>query len=219
MPKLQTPEGELVGAEEAQPPAAAPAAADINREFDRAMASADPSAVQPPPRNDDAPPAPARRPRGRPRKTPEERARAEAKPDPAAEAAAAAADYTDKCTGLVMMGWAALAAVPMTTPYAVVIDANADALVPALNAGCQQNPRIRAAVERWTAGAGGVYMLQLAAIGTNMALAVGQLLRDPALRAEARQITQGKFRAFLAEQGLQVAEQQPAAATDEPVAA
>lgn len=219
MPKLQTPDGQLIGAEETAPPAEPPAAADINREFDRAMASADPSAVQPPPRNDTAPPATTRRPRGRPRRNPEERARAEVKTDPAAEAAAAAADYTEKCTGLVMMGWATLAAVPFTTPYAVVIDANADALVPALNAGCQQNPRIRAAVEKWTAGAGGVYMLQLAAIGTNMALAVAQLVADPALRAEARQVTQGKFRAFLAEQGLKVAEQQPAAAADAPVAA
>jgi hypothetical protein len=112
-----------------------------------------------------------------------------------------------------------LAAIPFTTPYAAVVDANTDALVPALNAGCQQNPRVRAAVERWSSGAGGVWALQLAAVGVNMSVQAVQLMRDPALREQATAATRAKFRTFLQAQGVNIGEQATAEAEHAPAAA
>ena len=174
----------------------------INREFSRSMASDSPgSESATPPRLDDKPAEAPKRPRGRPRKTPDERPRVADKP---AETPAAKVekDFTDECAGLTTLGWAALAATPWTSPYACVIEANQEQLVKAVNSGCQQNPRIREAVERWSSGAGGVYMLQLASVGVNMGVQAMQLLKDPALRAEARAHTEDKFRQFLKEQGV-----------------
>jgi len=219
MPTLSTVDGapvEVITAEQR---------AEIDREFSRAMATDEPGGVQSPPRRDDKPADQPRRGRGRPRKNPDDKPRVTDKPV-TAPAAAATADYTEACAGLSTLGWATLAAIPWTTPYAAVVEANQEQLVTALNAGCQQNPQIREAVERWSSGAGGVYMLQLAAVGTNMAVQTVQLLKDPALRAQATEHTRGKFRDFLAAQGVKVPEAEVngnnvpnTEATDAPVAA
>ncbi len=196
MPNLSTPDGQPVEA-----PTAAEQRAEIDREFSRAMATDSPGETSAPPRLDDQPAAAAKRPRGRPRKTPDERPRVSDKPADVASVKVDK-DFTDECAGLSTLGWAALAATPWTSPYACVVEANQEQLVKALNSGCQQSPKIREAVERWSAGGGGVYMLQLAAVGTNMGVQTMQLLKDPKLRAEARAHTEGKFREFLKAQGV-----------------
>lgn len=216
MPSLSTVDGAPVE------PVTPEQRADIDREFSRAMAAEEPGGVQPPPRLEDKPVPPApKRPRGRPRKDPDDKARVSEK-SAAAAAAKSTADYTEACAGLTTLGWAALAATPYTSAYATVVEANADPLVAALNAGCQNNDTIRQTVERWSSGGGGVWALQLAAVATNMGVQAFQLLKDPVLRAESRLHTEGKFRAFLKAQGVKLPEaapEQPAEATDAPVAA
>ena len=219
MPSLTTAEGVPVD------PAGPEAREEINREFSRAMAAEEPGGVQAPPRLDDKPPAEAPKRRGRPPKAREAKPRVTEKP-PAAPAAKVATDYAEACAGLTTLGWAALAATPYTSAYATVVEANADQFVAALNAGCQNNTTIRETVERWSSGGGGVWALQLAAVGTNMAIQTMQLMKDPVLRAESRAHTEGKFRAFLAAQGVKLPEPQhgeesspSAEASDAPVAA
>jgi len=219
MPTLLTPDGAPVDVTSADQQA------EINREFSRAMASDEPGGVQSPPRRDDKPPEQPKRPRGRPRRGGDDKPRVTDKPV-GAPAAKVDADFTEACAGLSTLGWATLAALPWTTAYAAVVEANQEQLVAALNAGCQQNPRIRAAVEQWSSGAGGVYVLQLAAVGTNMAVQTMQLLKDPELRRQATAHTQGRFRDFLAAQGVKIPDptqasgpEQQSEATDAPVAA
>lgn len=193
----------------------------VDREFSRAMLTDEPGGVGAPPRRDAAPATAAapKRGRGRPRKDPDEKPRVAEKPAEAAKPAANV-DYTEAAAGVVTLGWATLAGIPWTTPYAAVIDANAEALTGALANGAQHNPKIAAALEKAASGGGGVYVLQLAAVGVNMSMQTLQLMRDPELRAEAAKATQVKFRAFLAAQGINVpAPEQAAEATDAPVAA
>lgn len=207
MPSLQTADGAPVEAPPVNPEA-------VNREFSRAMAPDAPGGAGAPPRHDDPPPAGQQRGRGRPRKAPaDEQPRVTSNPPetPEAVAAAAAKDYTDACAGLTTLGWATLAAVPPAQPWACIVEANQDDLVKALNGGCQHNPKIRAAVEKWSSGSGGVYALQLAAVGVNMGVQSLQLLKDPALRAEAKVHTQEKFREFLRANGVKVADPTSAA--------
>lgn len=217
MPELATPDGQPV--EPAADLAGAPDKAGIDREFSRAMAAEDPSAVQPPPRHEDAPAGeqPRRR-RGRPRKNPDEQARAAGQPP---EPPKVPVDYSEAAAGVVTLGWATLAGIPWTTPYAIVVDANAADLTSALANGARHNPKIAAALEKAATGGGGVYMLQLAAVSANMAIQAVELMRDPVLRLSATAHTRTKFRAFLKAQGIKLPDEQPAeAAPDaEPAAA
>jgi hypothetical protein len=215
MPSLTTPGGAPVDAPPVDP-------AEVNREFSRAMAADDPGGIGAPPRHEDKPAEkPARRRRAakptadeKPRVTDKTAAAAPAKVD---------RDFTEEVTGLTTLGWATLAAVPPTSPWAVVVEANQEDLVKALNSGCQQSPKVRAAVEKWSSGSGGVWALQLAACGVNMSVQSLQLLKDPALRAEARTHTADKLRQFLKDNGVKIADpapaEQPAEADDAPVAA
>lgn len=213
MPTLTSPDGTVV---EPMTPVVDPPAVDreqVDREFSRAMASDDPGGAGAPPKR--APGAEGEQPkprRGRPRKDPDEKARVTDKP----AAAAASVDYTEAAAGVVTLGWATFAAIPMTTPYAAVLDANSEQLVGALANGAKHNPKIAAALEKAASGGGGVYALQLAAVGVNMGMQTLQLMRDPALRAEATAATQAKFRQFLRAQGVNVGpaegEQAPEAA-------
>jgi hypothetical protein len=216
MPSLTTTDGAPVEAPPVDPEA-------VNRDFSRAMAADQPGGVGSPPRHDEPPAEPAKR-RGRPRTKPpaDERPRVADKPVDA-PVVKVDKDFTEEVTGLTTLGWATLAAVPPTSPWAVVIEANQEDLVKALNSGCQQSPKVRAAVEKWSSGSGGVWALQLAACGVNMSVQSMQLLKDPALRAEARTHTAGKLREFLKANGVKIADpaptEQPAEAEDAPVAA
>lgn len=176
----------------------------VERDFSRAMAAEDPSATQGPPRRADDKgdgEAPRRRRPGRPRKDPAERARvASAPPSPPA----GDVDYTEAAAGLVTLGWATVAAIPYTTPFAAVIDANAEQLTGALANGAKHNPRIAAALAKAAAGGGGVYALQLAAVGVNMGMQCLEIVRDPEMRRAATEATRSKFAAFLAAQGVKM---------------
>jgi hypothetical protein len=198
VPELTTPDGAPVELDAEKREA-------VNQEFARAMASDGPDEQAGPPRLDDKPAEAPKRPRGRPRKNPDDKPRVTDKPA-AAASQTVDKDFTDECVGLTTLGWAALAATPYTSAYACVIEANQEQLVAALNAGAQNNAAIRAKIEAWSAGGGGVYMLQLAAVGTNMTVQAMQLLKDPDLRAQARAHTEGKFREFLRKQGVNIGE-------------
>lgn len=218
MPELVTPDGRPVEAGPAAAVTAAPAdPAEVNREFSRAMATDDPSGPQAPPRRTSSPSDSdsQKRRRGRPAK--DEHSRTESEPKPSQKSDK---DYTEQVAGLTTMGWAALAATPYTSAYATVIEANEQSLVAAGNAACQNNQQIRETVERWSAGGGGVWVLQLAAVGTNMAVQTLQILKDPELRAASRKHTEGKFREFLKAQGVVLPGEEPEqAAADVPAPA
>lgn len=213
MPTLTSPDGTVVEPPAPTIPAEPVDREQVDREFSRAMASDDPGGAGAPPKRAPAPEGEQPKPRrGRPRKDPDEKARVTDKP----AAAAVSVDYTEAAAGVVTLGWATFAAIPMTTPYAAVLDANSEQLVGALANGAKHNPKIAAALEKAASGGGGVYALQLAAVGVNMGMQTLQLMRDPALRAEATAATQAKFRQFLRAQGVNVGqaegEQAPEAA-------
>jgi len=218
MPQLTTPDGvpvEPTGNVTVIDPA------QVDREFSRAMATDDPGGVQGPPRREEKTPEAQPRRRGRPPKNRDEQARVADKP-PEPPAVVADKDYAEEAAGLVTLGWAAVAAVPWTTPYAVVIAANAEALTAGLANGARHNPRIREALDKAATGGGGVYMIQLAGAAVTMAFQSMELLRDPALRQEATVATRKKFREFLAQNGVKLpeeAEEAPQEAPNEPVAA
>lgn len=203
MPDLLTPDGAAVVLDREE----------INREFARSMSAGPADGAPAPPPRDTAPPAadppaPPKRGRGRPRN--DEKPRATSAPVPAP--GPVSKDYTRECEGLTTAGWAILAAVPYTTPYAAVVDANQDQLVAALNAGAQNNAKIRARVEALSSGAGGAWAIQLAAVTVNMGAQAMSIMRDPEIRLEARQSTEAKFREFLKASGAGTGEQDQAAA-------
>lgn len=216
MPELVTPEGTPVKAEIPTSPNGQPVDREaVDREFSRAMASEDPGSVQPPPPRDDQSQAePPKRPRGRPRK--DEKSRTEQPPQLPQKVDT---DYTEAVAGLTTLAWATLAGIPYTTPYAAVIDANQVQLIDALNKAAQNNAAIREQIEKLAAGGGGVWAIQLAAVGANMTIQTLQLVRDPELRKEAAAVTQKKFRAFLSAQGIQLPDEQPQEAAHAPAAA
>lgn len=220
MPALTTPDGQVVDTGPADE--AVIDRAEVDKDFARALATPDPSGPQAPPRHDDAAGEQPKRRRGRPRKNPDEQARAtETPPEP--PVVMSDTDYAEAAAGVVTLGWATLAGIPWTQPYAVVVDANAGDLTGALANGAKHNPKIRAALEKAATGGGGVYMLQLAAVGANMAVQTLELMRDPALRAEATQHTRKKFRAFLRASGIKLPDEPQAEAEqvpdEQPVAA
>lgn len=204
-PTLTTPDGQVVDTppDPASLPGRGVDLAAAERDFSRALATEDPAGTQGPPRRadggegqGDAP----KRGRGRPRKSPEDRARVAKGPTPDA----GPVDYTEAAAGLVTLGWATIAAVPYTTPFAAVIDANAEQLTGALANGAKHNPKIAAALEKAASGGGGVYAIQLAAVGVNMGMQCLEILRDKETRAAAAAATRSKFAAFLAQQGIKV---------------
>jgi hypothetical protein len=128
-------------------------------------------------------------------------------------------DYTEAAAGLVTLGWATVAAVPYTTPFAAVIDANAEQLTGALANGAKHNAKIAAALEKAASGGGGVYVIQLAAVGVNMGMQCLEILRDPETRRAATEATRTKFGAFLAAQGIKVPHDSRETLADAPAAA
>jgi hypothetical protein len=207
MPDLTTPDGEAVPLDSSRD--------QIEQEFARAMSADEPGGATAPPLREDKPAG--EKPKGRRGRPPKaEQPRTETKPPVSQKSDK---DFTDEVVGLTTLGWAALAATPYTSPYACVIEANQEQLCAALNAGAQNNAAIRAKIEAWSAGGGGVWMLQLGAVATNMTVQAVQLLKDPVLRSEARAHTEGKFRKFLRDQGVKLPGDEPAEADDAAAAA
>jgi hypothetical protein len=201
MPELVTPAGKPVTVPDPAPPRPATDPEQVNRDFSRAMAADDPSAPQPPPRREDTPPKEKPKRAARPRA--DSKSRTESAPKAKVDT-----DYTEALAGITTLAWSALAAIPYTTPYAAVVDANQPQLVSALNAAAQNNAQIREQIERLAAGGGGVWAIQLAAVGVNMSMQTLQIMRDPQIRKEATAATQQKFRQFLRAQGVNVEEMQ-----------
>jgi hypothetical protein len=127
-------------------------------------------------------------------------------PKPAAEALPPK-DYTEALDGALTGVWVATAGLPFTTPYAAVIAANKAGLVGALNAGANANPKVRAQVEKYTGGGGGLWQMQLAVVGAQMAMQTMQLMKDKDLRDQAAESTRTQLHTWLTANGL-VAEQE-----------
>lgn len=208
MPELTTPEGDKLDLDMSASAGTDPQ--QTEREFARAMATDTPGEVQSPPRRDAAPGAeetPARRRRGgrpagsRNKPKDDERARVAKAPQ------RADINYPEAAEGVTTMAWAALAAIPYTTPYAAVVDANQTALIAALANAGQQNDRIGSLLAQAAGGGGGIWAVQLAAVGVNMAMQCLEIMRDGETRLAATVATQAKFRKFLVAQGVQLADE------------
>jgi hypothetical protein len=169
------------------------------RDFAQAMAADQPADVPAPPKRGEPQEKPDKPRRGRPPKN--ERARTSSavsgpsggKPGPAVKA-----DYSEDAQALVAGAWTVAASIPFTSPYALVINANADALSSALAAGAKQSEAVR----RFVSSGENTWKLQLASVGLSMGMQTLQLMKDPELREQARAKTQEQLQAALAAQGL-----------------
>lgn len=187
MPTLETESGRKVDID----------ADAITAEFQQAM-NDDTPPTQAPPRRPPKPPADPDAPKPRRGRLP----KAEQSRTTTAAASPVKDDYTADAEQTVGGLWAVAAMLPPTQPYALVIDANSDALVGALAAGAKHNSTIR----KFVSSGGNSWMLQLAGVGMSMGMQALQLARDPQMRAQAAQATRDKLKAALAAQGIQVPE-------------
>jgi hypothetical protein len=146
--------------------------------------------------------------RGRPPKS--DRARVET-PKPAAEPLTPR-DYSEALDSAVTGVWLAAAGIPYTTAYAAVLHANKAAVVGALNAGANQNAKVRAQVEKYTSGGGGLWQMQLAVVGAQMAMQTMALMKDKELREQTAAGTREQLHTWLKANGLVT--EQPQEATD-----
>lgn len=186
MPTLETSDGKPVDV--------ASAAEDINVKFRAAMDDPGVQEQAPPKRQPapaaDAPDAPRTR---RPRQTKEDKARTTA-PVPVKD------DYTQDAQSFVGAVWTVTASLPPTQPYALVVEANSDALVSALAEGAKHNSTIRAFVNSGQSS----WILGLASVGLSMSMQTLQLLKDPELREQAAATTREHLKAAMGAKGLDV---------------
>jgi hypothetical protein len=190
-------------AEGLQTPGGAPVDLDgAAQDFARAMAAPVTDVPAPPKMTDEqkadieAKKAEPKR-RGRPPKA--ERARIEAKATPEV---LTPKDYSEALDGALTGVWVATAGLPFTTPYAAVIAANKAGLVGALNAGANQNAKVRMYVEKYTGGGGGLWQMQLAVVGAQMGMQTLQLMKDKELRDQAAASTRAQLQQWLTANGL-----------------
>lgn len=158
--------------------------------------------------DDQAPPKRAPRPaasedaprprRGRPPK--DDKARADAK-----AATPVKDDYTGDAQQFVGGIWVVTASIPLTSPYAVVVESNADPLVKSLAEGAKHNATIRAFV---TSGESS-WILGLASVTVTMGMQGFQIMRDPVLRAECAAATKKSLKEALGAKGLQPHQDDP----------
>lgn len=208
-PTLQTPQGGKITTSEHDRD-------EINARFAATMNADDgQDDEQPPPRRSASRPAspPAdeteapKRSRGRPRKDPAEKSRTTDKPaEPVKD------DYTEDAQSTIGGLWVVAASISFTQPYALVLDANSDALVSALAEGAKHNSTVR----RFIGAGGNTWMLQLASVGLSIGVQSIQLMGDAELREKARTATKAKLKGMMKEQGIDVPE---AAAADGAAAA
>lgn len=195
MPELETTDGKPVDTAALDPAA-------INAKFGAAMNDTGPDEQAPPPRQPraaaPAAEAPAKR-RGRPPK--EDRARTVAQ----APAAAIKDDYAEDAGNLVGSVWTVAASIPYTQPYALVIEANSDALAASLAEGAKYNATIRG----WVSAGQSSWMLGLASVTLTMTMQAWSLARDPEMRDEAAEATRASLKKRLAEKGIVIPEAAP----------
>lgn len=190
MPTLETQDGRPVDVTPLDPD-------EVNRQYQAAL-NDEPADEQAPPRRAPKPAAEAEQPkprRGRPPK--EDKSRTEAKP-----ATPVKDDYSEDAGKFVGGIWVVTASIPVTQPYAVVIESNADPLVAALAEGAKHNETIRAFV---TSGESS-WILGLASVSLTMGMQAFQIMRDPTLRAECAAATRKSLKEAMGAKGLQVQE-------------
>lgn len=194
MPTLETPDGKLVDVTPPDPD-------KINSDFSRVMNDDGPDTQAPPQRRrrapapaDDEPAAPKRR--GRPPK--EEKART--------VPAAVKDDYTDDAKSLVRGAWMVTAMLPPTQAYALVVEANSDALAEGLAEGAKHNATIRG----WVSTGESSWMLTLAAAVASMGIQAYGLVKDPALREKAAATTRLHLKDMTAVSEIEVSETETA---------
>lgn len=187
MPALKTADGKPVLA----PPLDEDA---VNRQFAIAVNDDVPADAAPPRREEKPAEEKPRATRARTSKA--DKARTTAQPGPVK------ADYTDDAQKTVGGLWMVAASIPMTQPYALVVDANSDALVSALAEGAKHNATVR----KFISQGGNSWMLQLASVGVGMGMQALQLMGDPEMRKQAAAATREKLGAAMRAQGITVPE-------------
>jgi hypothetical protein len=176
----------------------------VNAKFRAAMDSDGPAEQAPPKRRRAAAPEDGDAPKPRRTRQPKaEQART-------AEATPVKDDYTKDAQSFVGNVWAVSAAIPITQPYALVVEANSDGLASALAEGAKHNSTIRAFVHSGESS----WILSLAGVGLTMATQTLQLMKDPELRAQSAATTREHLKDFMRAKGLKVPE-----SADEPAAA
>lgn len=185
MPTLETISGKPV---ELDPDA-------VNAKFQAAMNDDGPSEQAPPKREPKPAEEDAPKPRrGRPAK--EDKSRTSKAAAPVKD------DYTEDATHFVGSVWTVAASIPVSQPYALVVESNSDALVGALAEGAKHNATIRAFVNSGESS----WILGLASVGLSMGMQTLQLLKDPALRVEAAAVTRAHLKEAMGAKGLDVQE-------------
>lgn len=112
-------------------------------------------------------------------------------------------DYTAALDGLGKTLWVTAAAVPYTSPYAVLInDTNRAQMVQAWNAAANSNQKVRDSIEKMTSGEGNIWVLGVAAATIPIAMGAWQIYSNPEFRAQAAEATRGELLAFARENGL-----------------
>jgi hypothetical protein len=109
------------------------------------------------------------------------------KPKPRVKTAAPPkADYSDDAKTFVSGAWMLTAAIPVTSPFAVVISGNAAELVPALAEGAKHDETIR----NFLSGTGeNLWKVQLGMCAVKMGMQSLAIARDPELRKQAEEQT------------------------------
>lgn len=191
MPTLETPDGRPVDVTRVDPD-------EVNRQF-QAVMNDDGTDEHAPPRRQPAPPEQG----AKPKRARADRSRTTGKPgEPAKPAQPVKDDYTEDAGKFVGGIWVVAASIPLTQPYAVVIDSNSDPLVKSLAEGAKHNETIRAFV---TSGESS-WILGLASITMTMGMQAFAIMRDPQLRAECAEATRKSLKEAMGAKGLQVPE-------------
>lgn len=168
--------------------------ADINAKFRSAMDDPGPDEKAPPKR------APKPAAEDAPRTTRTRQPKAEKARTADKSAVPVKDDYTDDAQKFVGTVWTVAASLPPTQPYALVVEANSDALSSALAEGAKHNSTIRAFVQSGESS----WILGLASVGLSMGMQTYQLMRNPELRAQAAATTREHLKAAMGAKGLDV---------------
>jgi hypothetical protein len=189
MPTLETPDGKPVDVTPVDPD-------EVNRRFEAAMNDDGPDAQAPPKRqlrivpDGDAPkPRRGRQPRAEKSRTADQ---------PAKAAADVKDDYTADAQQFVGGVWTVMASISLTQPYALVVENSSDALVSSLAEGAKRNATVRAFVSSGESS----WMLGLGSTVIGMGMQAYQLMKDPALRKEAAEVTRQHLREAMDAKGI-----------------
>ena len=186
MPTLETTDGKPVEID----------ADEVNAKFRAAMDGDAGPAEQAPPKRQPRPPAEDAKPRTRTAPKAEKSRTADKAAAPVKD------DYTEDAQNFVGAVWTVAASIPVTQPYALVVENGSDALVKSLAEGAKHNATVRAFVSSGESS----WILGLASVGIGMGLQAFQLMRDPELRAQAAAVTREHLKAAIGAKGLDIRE-------------